>query len=180
MITGMGGLAILVENGGTVKNCDISGFEVAIQVGDGENTVKDTMITNVSTGIEVKGDGCNTIETVKVTKADLGILIIPGGGTVSISDYTAIAAIYGILVDVETTTVVAVTDSSIQHTLKSGVYADGDVQLDFYGSNTISNTGGNGILLIDGPQLNIYGDTQVLLSGSAGIVDDGRRGSVSI
>jgi hypothetical protein len=83
---------ILLEDGATAMNCEVSGFGDGVRMGDGDNVLKDSLtFGNNSDGVEIVGNGCQTVENVQ-SAFNVGAGIeVEGEGTVVLKSIVAIS-----------------------------------------------------------------------------------------
>ena len=57
-------IGVILRNGATLTNCNVSGFEFGAQVREGDNTITDSSFTSNLVGIFLNQPGCDTIQNV--------------------------------------------------------------------------------------------------------------------
>ena len=141
---GIGTIGVRLLDGATMMNCYIKGFDVGVEMIDGDNTVEGSTIFRNTDGIKSIGGGCNSVEDTRVINSLNDAISVFNEGVFILKDSEVLDSNSdGIVVDLVDNggiVYVILEDSSIFTTHEHqafGIEDGGEVFVEFYGENRL-------------------------------------------
>lgn len=176
---GTGTIGVQLIGGATIKNCFIKGFDIAVEMIDGDNTVEDSTIFRNTDGIKSTGGGCNSVENTQVINSFNDAISVLNHGVFILKDSQVLDSnsdgIVVDLVDDGGEVYVVLEDSSVFTTHEHqafGIEDGGQVFVELYGENRFVDSSDQGFKERSpetASHTSVYGELIIEYSGEDGL-----------